>query len=40
MFPKSIHRTTDLFRQFMDNPSFKKRLGDTIFNETYKKEAA
>lgn len=31
---------TELFKQFMDNPSFKKWLGDTIFHETYKKEAA
>ena len=30
---------TELFKQFMDNPSFKKWLGDTIFGETYKKEA-
>lgn len=26
---------TELFKQFMDNPSFKKWLGNTIFNETY-----
>ena len=26
---------TELFKQFSDNPSFKKWLGDTIFNETY-----
>ena len=26
---------TELFKQFMDNPSFKKWLSDTIFNETY-----
>ena len=31
---------TELFKQFMDNPGFKKWLGDTIFHETYKKEAA
>ncbi|MBT6046807.1 MAG: type I restriction endonuclease subunit R [Candidatus Scalindua sp.] len=29
---------TELFKQFMDNPSFKKWLADTIFNETYKRE--
>lgn len=27
---------TELFKQFMDNSSFKKWLGDTIFHETYK----
>ncbi|MDP8265674.1 MAG: type I restriction endonuclease subunit R, partial [Candidatus Aceula meridiana] len=27
---------TELFKQFMDNPSFKKWLSDTIFRETYK----
>ncbi len=27
---------TELFKQFSDNPSFKKWLGDTIFNETYR----
>ncbi|HEX3048467.1 MAG TPA: type I restriction endonuclease [Bacillota bacterium] len=26
---------TELFKQFMDNPSFRKWLADTIFNETY-----
>jgi type I restriction enzyme R subunit len=31
---------TELFKQFMDNPSFKKWLGDTIFNETYKRKPA
>lgn len=31
---------TELFKQFMDNPSFRKRLADTIFNETYKKRTA
>lgn len=31
---------TELFKQFMDNPSFKKWLADTIFNETYKKKSA
>jgi type I restriction enzyme R subunit len=31
---------TELFKQFMDNPSFKKWLTDTIFNETYKKKPA
>ncbi|HPI88468.1 MAG TPA: type I restriction endonuclease subunit R [Spirochaetota bacterium] len=28
---------TELFKQFMDNPGFKKWLADTIFNVTYKK---
>lgn len=28
---------TELFKQFSDNPSFKKWLGDTIFNATYQK---
>ena len=27
---------TELFKQFMDNPSFKKWLSNTIFHETYK----
>jgi len=31
---------TELFKQFMDNPSFKKWLADTIFTETYKRNAA
>lgn len=31
---------TELFKQFMDNQSFKKWLADTIFNETYKKKLA
>lgn len=26
---------TELFKQFSDNPSFKKWLGDTIFGVTY-----
>ena len=26
---------TELFKQFMDNPAFKKWLGDTIFDATY-----
>ena len=30
---------TELFKQFMDNPSFKKWLADTIFNETYQRAA-
>ena len=30
---------TELFKQFMDNPGFKKWLADTIFNVTYKKGA-
>ena len=28
---------TDLFKQFSDNPSFKKWLGDAIFTETYQR---
>ncbi len=31
---------TELFRQFMDNASFKRWLTDTIFNLTYKDKAA
>ncbi len=31
---------TELFKQFMDNQSFKKWLADTIFNETYQKKFA
>jgi type I restriction enzyme R subunit len=31
---------TELFRQFSDNPAFKKWLADTIFAVTYKGEAA
>ena len=30
---------TELFRQFSDNPSFRKWLGDTIFGVTYKQQA-
>lgn len=30
---------TELFKQFMDNQSFKKWLADTIFTETYKRKA-
>ncbi len=29
---------TELFKQFSDNPSFKKWLGDTIFGATYKSD--
>jgi len=35
-----LNDQTELFKQFMDNPSFKKWLADTIFTETYKKNAA
>ena len=28
----------ELFRQFQDNPSFKKWLSDLVFNLTYNKE--
>jgi len=31
---------TELFKQFSDNPSFKKWLGDTIFGLTYETDAA
>jgi len=31
-----LNDQTELFKQFMDNPSFKKWLSDTIFRETYK----
>ena len=31
---------TELFKQFQDNPSFKKWLADTIFSATYKRPAA
>ncbi len=31
---------TELFKQFQDNPSFKKWLADTIFAATYEKKAA
>ncbi|OOP55163.1 MAG: DEAD/DEAH box helicase [Candidatus Brocadia carolinensis] len=31
---------TELFKQFMDNPGFKKWLSDSIFNVTYKKQTA
>ena len=31
---------TELFKQFMDNPSFKKWLSDSIFNVTYEKQTA
>ena len=33
-----LNDQTELFKQFMDNPSFKKWLSDTIFHETYKVE--
>lgn len=29
---------TELFKQFSDNPSFKKLLGDTIFGVTYQSD--
>ena len=29
---------TELFKQFSDNPSFKKWLGDTIFGATYQEQ--
>jgi len=31
---------TELFKQFSDNPSFKKWLTETIFNLTYEDEVA
>jgi type I restriction enzyme, R subunit len=31
---------TELFKQFMENPNFKKWLSDTIFTATYDKKAA
>jgi len=31
---------TELFKQFSDNPSFRKWLGDTIFNLTFEEDAA
>lgn len=34
-----LHDDTQLFKQFMDNPGFRKWLADTIFNETYRKTA-
>ena len=30
---------TELFKQFSDNPSFKKWLSDTIFVATYRQSA-
>ena len=30
---------TELFKQFSDNPSFKKWLGDTIFGAKYRQSA-
>lgn len=36
--PATIERLSDhteLFKQFSDNPSFKKRLSETIFTATY-----
>ena len=30
---------TELFKQFSDNPSFKKWLGDTIFGVTYQQQS-
>ena len=34
-----ITDSTELFKQFSDNPSFKKWLADTIFGVTYRQEA-
>lgn len=31
---------TELFKQFADNPGFKKSLSDVIFSQTYTKEPA
>ena len=31
---------TELFKQFMDNQSFRKWLADTIFTETYRRKSA
>ena len=31
---------TELFKQFMENPQFKKWLSDTIFTSTYKEAVA
>ena len=31
---------TELFKQFSDNPAFKKRLADTSFSVTYTSDAA
>jgi type I restriction enzyme R subunit len=31
---------TELYKQFHENPSFKKWLADTIFSVTYSKDAA
>ncbi len=31
---------TQLFKNFMDNDSFKRWLSDFVFNETYEREAA
>jgi type I restriction enzyme R subunit len=31
---------TELFKQFMDNQSFRKWLTDTIFTETYRRKSA
>jgi type I restriction enzyme R subunit len=31
---------TELFRQFSDNPQFKKSLADTVFRVTYDDPAA
>jgi type I restriction enzyme R subunit len=35
-----LHDHTELFKQFSDNPSFKKWLSDTIFGVTYEGDAA
>jgi len=34
-----VNDYTELFKQFSDNPSFKKWLGDTIFGVTYQQQA-
>jgi type I restriction enzyme R subunit len=35
-----LHDHTELFKQFQDNPSFKKWLADAVFAATYEKPAA
>ena len=35
-----LKNDTELFKQFMDNESFKRWLRDTVFTLTYEKEAS
>lgn len=40
MLQRSIQDDTELFKQFMDNDSFRNWLQETVFNLTYTKDEA